>query len=247
MGLSWTSFILESINFLVLVWILKRLFYLPIQKIILQRKLAVQDNLDKAQKLHDAAEKLQEKYENRLQDWEIEKSEKKIVFQQELDEWKSKELERFQKKLEEEKDKMYSREKQKLEEIVDKNSKESFLLAGKFATKFLTSLVDVDLDNKIVDKVISDISQFSEERREMLKNNYQQQEIEIASAFKLNEQQRKELTETLRKILNQEVEISFSENPDLLAGLTIKVGSVLLQANLKDELKFFTEITHEYS
>lgn len=247
MGLSWTSFILEIINFLVLVWILKRFFYLPVQKIILQRKQAVEATLDKAQNFNDEAEKLKAKYENRLQDWELEKAEKRKSFEQELSEWKSKELIKFDKKLDEEKDKMYSRENQKIDEIIMKNTKESFVLAGEFATKFLTTFADSELENKIMDKMINELLHLPDEQKLFLKNSYQQQNIEISSAYPLSEPQKKELTEAIQKMLNQEIEINFTQNPDLIAGITIKVGSVLLQANLRDELKFFTEIKHEHS
>lgn len=76
MQLNWSTFILEIINFLVLVWILKHLFYAPIQKAILKRKDTIQESLDKVKKLHDESNQLKEKYENRLQDWKKKKNKK---------------------------------------------------------------------------------------------------------------------------------------------------------------------------
>lgn len=77
MEFSWSSFILELINFIVLVWILKFFFYRPVQQVILKRKQAVQNDLDKAQTMHDEAQKLQEQYTNRLQIWDIEKEQER--------------------------------------------------------------------------------------------------------------------------------------------------------------------------
>jgi F-type H+-transporting ATPase subunit b len=242
--LSWSSFILEIINFLVLVWILKRLFYAPIHNIIMQRKQAIQTNVDKAQNLRDEATKLEEKYDNRLQAWEVEKAEKRKAFQQELDEWKSSESTKFEKHLEEEKNKMYSREKQKINELIDKNTSESFTLAGKFTAKLLTSFADFDLENKIIEEVLTEFARFTKDKKISLKNNCRQQ-VDITSAYTLNESKRKNLIESIHDMLGQDVKVNFSQNADLLAGVTIKIGSVLLEANLRDELKFFTDVQHE--
>ena len=244
MELSWSSFILEMINFLVLVWILKRLFYVPIQNVIMQRQQAIQAALDKAQNLNHEAKKLEEKYENRLQVWEVEKVEKKKGFQQELDAWKVIELAKFEKILAEEKNKMHSRDKQSIAEIIDKNTKESFRLAGQFAAKLLSAFADVDIEGKILDEVIVKFTSLPNDRIMLLKNNCQGK-VEIISAYTLSEKQKKCLTDKIQNIIAQDVVVNFSQDRDLLAGLTIKIGSVLLQANLRDELKFFTEIPHE--
>lgn len=85
MGFTWSTFILEIINFLVLVWVLKRILFLPIKRAILQRRKSIQEDLDKAKGLREEAIKLQAKYENRLNDWEIEKQEKMTLFKQEIE------------------------------------------------------------------------------------------------------------------------------------------------------------------
>ena len=42
MELSWSTFILEAINFLVLVWILKRFLYKPVLDVIERRKAGIE-------------------------------------------------------------------------------------------------------------------------------------------------------------------------------------------------------------
>ena len=42
MELDWTTFILELINFLVLIWLLNRFLYKPVMKVIAQRKTTIQ-------------------------------------------------------------------------------------------------------------------------------------------------------------------------------------------------------------
>ena len=73
MELSLTTFILEIVNFLVLVWILKRLFFAPVKKVIEERKAAVAKTLKDAQETKTQAEALKVQYEGRLKEWEGEK------------------------------------------------------------------------------------------------------------------------------------------------------------------------------
>ena len=49
MELDWTTFILELVNFVVLVWILNRFLYRPVMNVIDQRKAAIQRTLAEAE------------------------------------------------------------------------------------------------------------------------------------------------------------------------------------------------------
>ena len=95
MELSWSTLLLEIINFLILIWILKYFFYTPIQKTISDRKKMVQDKLEHAEKLHNEAQELQLKYDNRLTEWQLEKEQIQKDFKQTLEQWKSEEVVRF--------------------------------------------------------------------------------------------------------------------------------------------------------
>ena len=86
MELNWSTFLLEIINFLVLVWILKHFLYKPILDVIARRRAGIEDRLAKAQQLHDEADTLKAEYENRLVDWEHERQQARVTLAQELNE-----------------------------------------------------------------------------------------------------------------------------------------------------------------
>lgn len=68
MELNWSTFILEIINFLILIWILKRFFYKPVLEVIARRRAGIEKTLEDAQALHNEAKALQKQYESRLAD-----------------------------------------------------------------------------------------------------------------------------------------------------------------------------------
>lgn len=69
--------------------------------------------------------------------------------------------------------------------------------------------------------------------------------VMIQSAYPINEPQREHLVQAIEQLLKTKCPVEFVEHQELLAGLTVQMDCVFLQANLRDELKFFTEIYNE--
>jgi F-type H+-transporting ATPase subunit b len=74
MELDWTTFVLEVINFLVLVWILQRYLYRPVLNILAARKTGIERVLAEAKEAEERASALKGQFESRLADWEQEKA-----------------------------------------------------------------------------------------------------------------------------------------------------------------------------
>ena len=81
MELNWTTVILEIINFLVLVWILKRFLYRPVLQVIEERRARIEATLAEAKEQQEAAERLQPQYENRLAEWQRDKQTAREAFE----------------------------------------------------------------------------------------------------------------------------------------------------------------------
>ena len=69
MQFDWTTFILEILNFLVLVWILQRFIYRPVLAMLDARQQRIKDETGRAEQLRSDAEALRQQYESRLADW----------------------------------------------------------------------------------------------------------------------------------------------------------------------------------
>ena len=85
MEFDWTTFALEIINFLVLVWILQRFLYKPVTSAIAERKAGIEKTLADAQAVQAEAESLKRQYENRMANWEHEKAQARVQLLQEMD------------------------------------------------------------------------------------------------------------------------------------------------------------------
>ncbi|HHF0526613.1 TPA: F0F1 ATP synthase subunit delta [Legionella anisa] len=245
MELSWSTFSLELINFLILIWILKHFLYAPIQKTMLERKKLVQEQLEHAEALHKEAKQLQINYENRLTDWQQEKATMQSEWQQAMEQWKSEERFHFEKQLSEEKKQIFSHEMQRVSVIIENNAKEMFLLAGKFAEKLLIPFADAHLEEKIIEKTIAELRHFPVEKWQWRNTISKEDTVFIQSAYPIKEHQKQHLLQVIEQLVPKKPTVHFTKNPKLLAGLTLQIGPICLQANLRDELKFFTEIKNE--
>jgi len=103
--LNWSTFILEIINFLVLVWILKRFFYRPVLNVIARRRAGIEKRLADAKTLRDDAEALQTRYRGRLADWEQERQQAREQLVREIEEDRAQRLAALQSELEQEREK----------------------------------------------------------------------------------------------------------------------------------------------
>ncbi|CAM2831184.1 TPA: F0F1 ATP synthase subunit delta [Legionella pneumophila] len=245
MELSWTTFSLELINFLILIWILKRFLYAPIQKTLLERKKRVQEQLETAETRHKEATQLQTTYEHRLSDWQQEKVTLQNEWHEAMEQWKSEERLRFEQQLSQEKEQIFSHEMQKVSTLIENNAKEAFLLAGKFAEKVLIPFADAHLEEKIIEKTIKDLNHVPIEQWQWLHTVPEDETVAIQTAYPIKEHQKQGLLQVIEQLAPKKRTVSFTENPKLLAGLTLQIGPMCLQANLRDELKFFTETKNE--
>ncbi|MGZ8160945.1 MAG: F0F1 ATP synthase subunit B family protein, partial [Methylobacter sp.] len=73
MEFNLSTFVFEIINFLILIWILQRLFYKPLLEVIERRKQFIDQSLSDAKNLKQQGEEQCSRYENRQKLWEEEK------------------------------------------------------------------------------------------------------------------------------------------------------------------------------
>lgn len=243
MQFSWTTFFIEIINFIVLIWILKRLLYIPVKNAIEKRKTLIQGSLNQAEKLKKEAELLETKYKNRLSDWEQEKSRQKNQFHQEMVDLKTSELDKLHEVLESEKQKSAAIVEHQLKSQMESNLHESLLLAADFSTRLLKRLAGPQLEDKLIQAFIEDLANICASQVDNINAQLENDDnVQIQSAFPMSQEQQQLIIDHLQQKLRKPFNCTYLQQPELLAGLRVQIGSLNLQANLRDELNFFAEV-----
>ena len=137
MELNWSTFVLEIINFVVLVWILKRFLYKPVLDIIAQRRAAIDNQSTEAHREHAEATSLKQQYQDRLLDWEKERQTARDSLSQELESERSRRLQALQAELALEREKAKSSDEQRRLETIREIEHQALQQGGEFGEAFL--------------------------------------------------------------------------------------------------------------
>lgn len=247
MELNWTTVILEIVNFLVLVWILKRFLYRPVLQVIEERRARIEATLAEAAERQEAAERLQAQYENRLAEWQRDKQTAREAFEHEMQQKRAQALEELDKGLAAERQKAEVVEERRLRELEEANERAALELGARFATRLLKGLAGPELEGRILALLSEELGGLPDNERAALRRAAQNGEgsIRVESAHALTAEQRRVLERALQQLLGDSVRCVFGEDPALIAGLRLSLGDWSLATNLRDELEGFVDKARE--
>ena len=242
MQIDWTTFALEIINFLALVWILKRFLYKPVLEILNQRRAGIERTLAEAKETEVRAGALKAQFENRLADWGKEKAAARVQFEAEMAAERSRQMQALTKALAEERERSRAQEAHRQEESRRALEVQALAQARSFASALLSRLAGSELEARMVEVFVEDFSKLPDEQLAGLRTAFaaSQTRASATSAFPLSEAQRERLVEAIAARLGMAFPVDFGEDIKLLAGLRVSVGPWQLNLSLADELAFFT-------
>jgi F-type H+-transporting ATPase subunit b len=241
--LDWTTFLLELINFLVLIWILNRFLYQPVMKIIAQRKTAIQKTQADAEQMRSDAETLRGQYENRLAEWEQEKDKARAKLRDEISADRNRLLDELRKELDQERKKAAAVEQRRLKDFTQQTEAAAIAQGATFASRLLSRLGGVELERRIIDLVMEDLPRLPQDKIQAIQSvpATTGPAMRITTGYPLDTTQRKILGDACQTLMGREVPCEFLEDRNLIAGLRISFGSWVLRANVQDEMSFFAE------
>lgn len=247
MELNWTTVVLEIVNFLVLVWILKHFLYRPVLRVVEQRRAAIEATVSEARQREQAAEELRTQFEKRLADWQQDKQEAHDELQREIRHQRSRAMDELRQTLGAEREKASVVDQRQQREREEARQRAALELGARFASKLLRNLSGPQLEARIVELVCTELAELPDKRQSALRRAVSDDAdaIRVHSAFTLEDAQRQQLSQALQTVLGTEIKLFFTQEPELIAGLRLSVGDWALAANLRDELKGFTDLVHD--
>lgn len=247
MELNWTTFILEIINFLILVWIMKRFFYKPVLGVIARRRAAIEDEQAGARELKAEGEQLQQQYEHRLSDWDQERQHAREQLRAEIDEERARLMQGVDEALEQAREKAQVTEQHRLQEHLSKAEEDALQHGVRFASRLLEQVAGPELETRLVEVLLGELEQIPAARLEALRSSWGEppMEIVVTSAYALSPVQQQQLEQALREVTRLSQPLHYVQDPQLLAGLRIGLGAWVLGFNLRDELHGFAELAHD--
>ena len=244
MELNWSTFVLEIINFLILVWLLAHFLYRPVMNIINNRRQEIQKTLDTAETVHNEAEALKRSYEERLDEWRQEKSAAMKQLQEEVGNERRRLLEELQHDLEQERQKAGILNQRLMQEEKHNMETQALQQGTAFSARLLTRLAGPELEARLIDVLLDDLETLSSEKQQLLVSGYEKNNngITITSAFPVAKETRQKIEQKLKSIIAKDIHCRYEIDNELIAGMRIRIGAWLLQASIRDELKYFANL-----
>jgi len=219
MLIDWFTTIAQLINFLILVWLLKRFLYKPILKAIDDREIQITDKLLTAERIKSEAEVTSKKLQRKIEEIDDQRSSliEKVTTEVEVEHQEMlKELQESFEKLEQRKRIEFNSEAQEVyQKVIEKTQKEVFAIVRK---------VLQELSGRSLELQIFEI--FNEKLRGMNIDNVQLEKVDsskddgvIKSTVELSKNQQMLIEETIKGKLGRSIKIIFEIDPNLFCGI----------------------------
>ena len=241
MQINWFTFGAQIVNFLLLVWLLKRFLYGPIVNAMAEREQRIADRFDEAREKRETAEAEARNYRQKLEAL-AEAREDKIAEAEEAAHERRREMIEDARtqvdQLEAQWKNALRRERETfLKELADRVSRETITIAR----RALRDLAHADLEQQVVRVFLKRLNALDDDRRRTLTDAVQSdKEISVHTAFELDETDRQRLTETLQAVTEAEVTPEFSRDAEIGFGIEVRAGGHKIAWSLQS---YFAEMS----
>ena len=244
MEFDWSTFALEALNFLVLVWLLKRFFYRPVLAVIEARRAETAKTIADAEAVRLEAEQLKTEYTVHLAELDKVRAAAKTRLDEDVAAERARRLTALAAEIDAERKRREALEARAKSEVEHALERQAMAIAARFATRLLERLAGPELEAKLADLALRELDAQGPDKLEALRAALREPgvTIKVVSAYPLDEARRAAFTQALGTLAGRALAPKFTEDTVLKAGVCIMAGSWVLMANIRDELSFFSEM-----
>ena len=235
MSINWFETVSIIINFFILLFILQKLFYKPVIKVMAERQARIDESLSMAKEKEEEANALIASYEDKLK--HVEKT-KEDIFSKAKEEAKDKKkqwLETYQEEA-----------KVKRQHYFDELLEEKQTFSASLQDQMVTGAIDVaskllddtknqDWEQSLFQALTKKLKNydFPDPIKEMVTDDHK---LVFVSATSINEEQKKTLERALSESSVQSDSLSYKEDPSLILGYELQMPSYTIYASIRNYL-----------
>ncbi|MDJ0729183.1 MAG: F0F1 ATP synthase subunit B [Crocosphaera sp.] len=213
----------QILNFVILIFLLKKFLYKPILNSMEQREKNIMNRLEEAEETREAAQKEAEYYRQKQQEWEEHKQERIEQIKGESEQQKQDLMMRAKIEIETLRQQWYEQLQREKQNFLDTLRQKANQQIMKLARQALQNLADADLQQQMINKFIQGLPQLA--YHQLMKDNSLKNEKHesfiIRSTFPISESQQQKLAQALKQQFNQDIKISFEINDDSICGIEL--------------------------
>jgi F-type H+-transporting ATPase subunit b len=238
MPIDWFTVAAQILNFLVLIWILKRFLYQPVLRVIAERQASVQKSLDDAASLKEQATTELAKLENERKTLDQERDSAMREARADADAERQRLTDEARAEFEAARKRWRGALDREQAEFQRELSEQAHTEVIAIADKLLRDLADTDLQERILEKFLQMIAGLDEDAKAALqKAGMDSGAATVRSAFELPPDRREAVESATRGILGKEAAIEFETKPSLGCGIELSADGHKIAWTLDDYLR----------
>lgn len=235
MHIDWLTVAAQIVNFLILVWLLRRFLYQPVVSAMARREARIGQRLREADEREGEAAKQARSFREKSAALEQAREEKLEQARVAAEQEKRRLVGEARRQVDRQHDKWredLQREQDDLRKALQRELAES---AARVARRVLADLADAALERQVVAALLRRIAALPQDERRDLTQSAEA--LRVTSAFELDGGQR----EALRKALGAGAGIEFARDGELVCGIALAAAGHKLAWNVADYLGDFEE------
>lgn len=239
MLIDWFTVIAQVINFLILVWLLKRFLYRPILDAIDAREKSISVKIADAEAKQVVAQEQQDEYQSKNEIFDKEQAERMTMVMQESDKERTKmldsarsESEELRKKLEQ----AFVNEQHSLIEDLERLARDEVFAIARMT---LSDLAGITLEERITEIFISRLRELDQAKKPDFISalNSSSGPLLVRSAFTLPAEQCSAIETELAHLLGNQKEVEFVISPDQICGIEIEANGQRIEWSIAGYLE----------
>jgi len=233
MQIDWITVSAQIVNFLILVWLLKRFLYAPVMVAMEQRERRIADRLNDARQREEQAAAEVREYRQRSDALTAERERLIEQARREAEERKLQWLEQAREEVAATRSNWQQQTREEHDEFIDALRRRTAGIIQSVARSALRDLADAQLEETVVEVFIRRLKALDREERRSLRDGGS---IRIRSAHELDHAVRGRLTRAVHEHIAEDVEVEYAQAPELLCGIELYAQGRRIAWHLADYL-----------
>ena len=238
MQINWFTVIAQALNFILLVWLMKRFLYTPILDAIDQREKKIKAQLTDAKTQKADAQTEKDTFQQKNTDFDQQKKALMDTAVAEAQTQRQKLLEAARNEAEALKTKQQKSLNEAQENLQDDIVKKTRQTVFSITKKALADLASVGLEDQTVTVFTERLYHLTSAEKQPFIDAFQSSKTPIAvqSAFELTPNQQTTIKTAVTKVLGSESDFVFKTTPELISGIDLRSNGFKLAWSVSDYL-----------
>ncbi len=241
MQIDWITTLAQIINFLVLVYLLKRFLYRPIVAAMGRREAQIAQRLDAAAQQSATAQQQTEAYTEKLRELEQQRAQLIEDAKREADTERAQLLDALRAEVDQIRSRWYAEVERERQAFLARTRQMMGEQVCQVARHALGDLANSQLEAQMLDVFLQKIAEVPAEDKARLAETASEKGLTVQTHFPLSPESQNHITAVIHKHIGAALAVSFEQQADVICGIALRGPGFKLEWNLESYLAHIDE------